>query len=89
MRARPIGVALDETPKYVASATLTGRRWAAGRVLAVWPGPVHAGNQKYPGGFRHPGGRRAASGTRYRAPSWLLAAARREGGSPRLSLMAC
>jgi hypothetical protein len=29
MRARPIGVALDETPKYVASATLTGPRWAA------------------------------------------------------------
>src|SRR5216683_557063 len=29
------------------------------------------------------------AGARYRAPAWLLAAARREGGSPSLSLMAC
>ena len=29
------------------------------------------------------------AGARYRAPAWLLAAARREGSSPSLSLMAC
>ena len=28
MRAHPIGVALNETPKHVASNTLTAPRWA-------------------------------------------------------------
>ncbi len=34
MRAHPIGVALDEKPKYVASATLTAPRWADTTVLS-------------------------------------------------------
>ncbi len=34
MRAHPIGVALDKTPRYVASATLTGPRWAGTTVLS-------------------------------------------------------
>jgi dihydrofolate reductase len=34
MRAHPIGVALDQAPKYVASATLTGPRWADTTVLS-------------------------------------------------------
>lgn len=33
MRAHPIGVALDEAPKYVASATLTAPRWEGTTVL--------------------------------------------------------
>ncbi len=33
MRVHPIGVALEKTPKYVASATLTAPRWANTTVL--------------------------------------------------------
>jgi dihydrofolate reductase len=33
MRAQPIGVALNKTPKYVVSATLTGPQWVGTTVL--------------------------------------------------------
>jgi dihydrofolate reductase len=50
MRAHPIGVALNETPKYVASTTLTDAKWADTTVLS---GDVAAGIGKLkakPGG---------------------------------------
>jgi dihydrofolate reductase len=34
MRAHPIGVALKQTPKYVASTTLTGAEWADTTILS-------------------------------------------------------
>ena len=41
-------------PRYAAQAGDAGAaRGRPGRVPAVWPGPVHAANQKYPGGFPH------------------------------------
>jgi dihydrofolate reductase len=51
MRAHPIGVALEETPKYVASSTLTEPRWAGTTVLTllIVPVVVGQGTRLFPG----------------------------------------
>jgi dihydrofolate reductase len=58
MRAYPIGVALNETPKYVASATLTEPRWAdttvlSGDLAAAIGGALTSSQLRVPGG-EHP-----------------------------------
>jgi dihydrofolate reductase len=58
MRAHPIGVALNETPKYVASATLTEPRWAdttvlSGDLAAAIGGALTSSQLRVPGG-EHP-----------------------------------
>ena len=50
MRAHPIGVALNEKPKYVASNTLTEARWADTTVLSGDLGPAIGDLKAKPGG---------------------------------------
>jgi dihydrofolate reductase len=50
MRAHPIGVALSETPKYVASTTLTAPRWADTTVLSGDLAAVIGGLKARPAG---------------------------------------
>jgi dihydrofolate reductase len=50
MRAHPIGVALNETPKYVASNTLTEPRWANTTVLSGDLAMAIRGLKAKPGG---------------------------------------
>jgi len=50
MRAHPIGVALNETPKYVASTTLTDARWADTTVLSGDVGAAIGELKARPGG---------------------------------------
>ena len=64
MRAHPIGVALNETPKYVASTTLTDPAWADTTVLRR-PRDRHRELKAKPGGELQVHG----SGTLIR---WLL-----------------
>jgi dihydrofolate reductase len=50
MRAHPVGVALDEKPKYVASTTLTAPRWADTTVLSGYLATAIADLKAKPGG---------------------------------------
>ncbi len=50
MRSHPIGVALNEKPKYVASTTLTNPRWANTTVLSGDLAPAIAELKARPGG---------------------------------------
>jgi dihydrofolate reductase len=50
MRAQPIGVALNETPKYVVSNTLTEPRWADTTVLSGDPSAAIGELKAKPGG---------------------------------------
>ena len=50
MRAHPIGVALRETPKYVASTTLTAPRWENTTVLRDDPATATSEVKAKPGG---------------------------------------
>jgi dihydrofolate reductase len=50
MRSHPIGVALNEAPKYVASTTLTAPRWQATTVLPADPATAIRELKAKPGG---------------------------------------